>query len=294
VQNALFIASNDNYSVSEGSHNYCVSTFLDPLGYNSIKVYPHSGGTAANAVAAINDGVSMVTFSGHGSTTSWGDMSFSQGNFNQLTNDGMFPGVLSHSCLTGAYSVSTCWGETWTRTPERGGLYFWGSVPSTYWPEDDVLERAEYQAFLGDDIHWARGYMNQGLMAVYAYYSGGGRTRYYYEGYTLFGDPSVITKTWPMTGIAEETTAGVASSPVSVSAPNPVMGSIPVTIRGTAGMATVEIFDMTGRLIDRPFHGELTGQAVFTWDASSVSTGVYFMRITQGGSIATARVSVVR
>lgn len=294
VQNALFIASSDNSSVSEGTHNYCIETYLDPRGYNSIKVYPSQGGTAANAVTAINDGVSMLTFSGHGSQTSWGDMSFGSSSFNQLNNDGMYPGVLSHACLTGAYSTGTCWGETWTRTPERGGLYFWGSVPSSYWDEDDIQQRGEYESFLGNDVYWPKGYMNQGLMSVYTYYSGGGRTQYYYEGYTLFGDPSVITKTWPMTGIEEDHSDGVAASPITVSAPNPVMGSVPVTLTGIAGPASVEIFDVTGRVIDRPFQDDLTGQAVFTWDASSVSTGVYFLRLTQGGNIATARVSVVR
>ncbi len=72
------------------------------------------------------------------------------------------------------------------------------------------------------------------------------------------------------------------------------MGSVPVSLTGTGGPASVEIFDVTGRVIARPFQGELNGQATFTWDASSVSTGVYFMRLTQGGSMATARVSVIR
>ncbi len=99
----------------------------------------------------------MVTFSGHGSTTSWGDMSFPQSSFNQLTNDGMFPGVLSHACITGDFSVSTCWGETWTRTPERGGLWFWGSVPNSFWDEDDIQQIGEFEAFLGNDVYWPKG-----------------------------------------------------------------------------------------------------------------------------------------
>lgn len=293
IQDVLFIASSDNSSVSEGTHNYCITNYMDPRGYTSHKVYPSQGGNAAAAVTVINDGISFLTFSGHGSTTSWGDMSFGQSDFNQMTNDGMFPGVLSHACITGDYSVGTCWAETWTRTPERGGLYFWGSVPSSYWDEDDIQQKGEYEAFLGNDILWPKGFMNQGLSAVYAYYSGGGRTQYYYEGYTLFGDPSVITKTWPMTGIEEES-SGVVGSPVNVSAPNPVFGSVPVTLTGVGGQATVEIFDVSGRVVATPFNAELNGQAVFTWDASSVSTGVYFMRLTQGGNIATSRVSVVR
>lgn len=293
VQNALFIASNDNYNISEGTHNYCITTYLDPLGYNSIKVYPHSGGTAAQAVTAINAGLSMLTFSGHGSSTSWGDMSFSQTYFNQLTNDGMFPGVLSHACNTGQFSVGTCWAETWTRTAGRGGLWFWGSWDSSYWDEDDIQQKGEYQAFLGEDVYWPKGFLNQGLMAVFEYYSGGGRTKYYYESYNLFGDPSVTMKIWPMTGI-EDSHSGVVNSPISVTVPNPAYGSAPVTLTGVNGPATLEIFDISGRVIDTPFQENLSGSAMFTWDTSSMSTGVYFMRLTQGSSIATSRVSVIR
>ncbi|MCD6588116.1 MAG: T9SS type A sorting domain-containing protein [Candidatus Fermentibacteraceae bacterium] len=293
IQNALFIASSDNSSVSEGTHNYCISNYLDPRGYNSTKVYPSQGGTAADAIPVINGGISMLTFSGHGSQTSWADMSFSSSNFAQLNNDPMLPGVLSHACLTGAFSTSTCWAETWTRTPGRGGLWFWGSVPSTYWGEDDYQEKGEYEAFLGNDIYWPKGFLNQGLMAVYAAYSGGGRTQYYFEGYTLFGDPSLTMKTWPMTGI-EDSSTGIVDSPVSVTTSNPVYSSVSVTLTGTGGPALVEVFDISGRVIDTPFQENLNGTSMFTWDASSLSTGVYFMRLTQGSNIATSRVSVIR
>ncbi len=293
VQNTLFIASSDNSSVSEGTHNYCITNYLDPRGYVSTKVYPSQGGTAAHAVTAINAGISMLTFSGHGSSTSWADMSFGSGSFNQLTNDGMFPGVLSHACNTGDFSVGTCWAETWTRTAGRGGLWFWGSVPSSYWDEDDYQQRGEYDSFIGNNVVWPKGFLNQGLMAVYAAYSGGGRTQYYFEAYTLFGDPSVLMKTWPMTGIEENNSEGMGSL-ITITTPNPVYGSAPVTLAGVGGPATLEIFDVYGRVIDRPFSENLNGSSMFTWDASSLSTGVYFMRLTQGSNIATSRVSVIR
>ncbi len=293
VQNAMFIASVDNYNISEGTHNYCIDTYLEPLGYNTLTVYPNSGGDAAQAVTGINSGLSMLTFSGHGSSTSWADMSFSQTYFNQLTNEDMYPGVLSHACNTGEYSVGTCWGETWTRTANKGGLWFWGSVPSSYWDEDDYQEKGEYESFLGNSVYWPKGFLNQGLMAVWAAYGGAGRTQYYFEAYTLFGDPSVIMKTWPMTGI-EEQSGGIVTAPVSVSVSNPVYGSAPVVVTGINGPATLEIFDVSGRVIDTPFSDNLNGSSMFTWDASSMSTGVYFMRLTQGGNIATARVSVIR
>ncbi|MFO7626119.1 MAG: C25 family cysteine peptidase, partial [Candidatus Fermentibacteraceae bacterium] len=293
VQKLLWIASNDNYSISEGTHNYCIDTYATPRGYMSTKVYPHSGGTAAQAVTAINGGVSMITFSGHGSSTSWADMSFGSSDFNQLTNDGMFPGVLSHACNTGQYNVGTCWAETWTRTPGRGGLYFWGSWPSTYWGEDDIQERAEYEFFLGDDVHWPMGYMNGGLLAVFTYYSGGGRSKYYYEAYHLFGDPSVMTKTWPMTGI-ETDAEGAFLAPITVSVSNPVSGTVPVHLSGVDGPASLSVYDITGRLVSSPFQGNLNGQATITWNNQELGTGVYFLRLTQGGQMATAKVTLIR
>ncbi|MCK5064670.1 MAG: hypothetical protein KAQ97_05270, partial [Candidatus Fermentibacteraceae bacterium] len=188
VQNTCWIASNDYWNISEGSHNYCINTYLDPMGYTYDKIYPHTyGSNASDAIASINGGVSMLTFSGHGFTTSWDDMSFNSSHFAQLNNDGMFPGVLSHACLTGSYGsgASSAWCETWTRTPSKGGLWFWGSVPNTYWTDYDVMEKGEYHWFLGEDLYVTMGFLNGGKLDLYDYYSGGGRTAYYFEGYNL-------------------------------------------------------------------------------------------------------------
>lgn len=293
VQNLLWIASSHNAHISEGTHNWCIDNYCTPRGYNSIKVYPSQGGNASQAVTAINNGLSMITFSGHGSSTSWADMSFTGTHFSQLTNDGMFPGVLSHSCQTGQYSVSTCWAETWTRTPGRGGLYFWGSWPNTYWDEDDIQQKAEYEWFLGDDIHWPMGYMNGGLLAVFNYYSGGGRSKYYFEAYHLFGDPSVITKTWPMTGI-EDYSVEAGPAPLAVYAPNPAAGPVSVVISGLEGPASLEVYDISGRLVATPFRGDLQNQSTVVWDNQGLGTGIYFLRLTQAGHAATVKVTLIR
>lgn len=294
IQNTCWIASSDNYTVSEGTHNYCIDTYLDPRGYTWDKVYPHSGGTAAQAVASINSGVSMLTFSGHGSTTSWADMSFGQSSFNQLTNDGMYPGVLSHACVTGNYAVGTCWAETWTRTGGRGGLWFWGSVPNTLWPEDDVQERAEFEFYLGENVYWPMGFCTAGKFAVYEAYSGGGYSQYYYEGYNLMGDPSVMMWTWPdVTGVEDECT-GLTPSGLSIQVPNPLNSAAFVTINGAMGPATLEVFDITGRVVARPYNGELLNTASFTWNTSGLSAGVYFLRLTQGSEVTSAKVTLLR
>lgn len=293
VQNTCWIASNDNSSISEGTHNYCIDNYLAPLGYTWDKVYPAQGGTAADAITSINGGISMLTFSGHGSNTSWGDMSFGSGDFSQLTNGDMLPGVLSHSCLTGNYGYSsTAWCETWTRTPERGGLWFWGSVPSSYWTEDDVQQKAEFEYFLDAGIYWPMGFLNGGKMALYEYLGGGGRSKYYYEGYNLMGDPSVMMAVWGLTGIEE----GVQPEPAfgNVMVNNPVRSAAVVTISGNGGPAELNVFDLTGRLIATPYQGNLNGTHTMSWNTGDLTPGMYFLRLEQGGQASTARVMVIR
>jgi hypothetical protein len=295
IQNTCWIASSDNYNVSEGTHNYCIDTYLNPRSYTWDKVYPVTyGSNATDAINSINSGVSMLTFSGHGSSTSWADMSFTLSDFNQLTNDGMFPGVLSHACNTGDFAVNTAWCETWTRTATRGGLWFFGSVPSSYWDEDDIQQRAEYEYFLQDDIYWPMGFCNGGKLAVYEYYSGGGRSKYYFEAYNLMGDPSVMMWTWPdVTGIEEES-GSVTPAGLSIIASNPVSSAAVITINGTIGPASLEVYDLSGRVVARPFQGNLINTATLTWDTSDLAAGVYFLRLTQGSGIAATKVTVIR
>lgn len=292
VQNTCWIASNDNFNITEGTHNYCISTYLDPLSYTYDKIYAHSGGTAAQAVTSINGGVSMLTFSGHGSETSWADMAFGSTNFNQLTNASMLPGVLSHACLTGCYSTSTAWCETWTRTPGKGGLWFWGSVPSSYWDEDDIQEKGEYDYFLGQNIYWPMGFLNGGKLAVYTYYSGGGKSKYYYEGYNLMGDPSVQMAVWGTTGV-EEQSGGAVQNNTSILVSNPVRSSTVVTLNGN-GPAQLDVFDLTGRLVSTPYRGDLNGSFALNWNPGNLTSGMYFLRLQQGCEVSTTRVMVLR
>ena len=192
TKKCTFMASSDNYTVSEGTHNYCIDNWVEPAGYTDInKRYCVTySATTAQCIADINGGISMLTFSGHGSTNGWADgPSMSASQVNALTNVDMLPMVQSYSCITGQFNAA-CFGETWTNAT-NGGVLFLGASNSSYWDEDDIMEKAVYDAWFGADITWARGMFNEGLWAVYEAYSGGGRTQYYYEMYTVFGDPAL-------------------------------------------------------------------------------------------------------
>jgi hypothetical protein len=196
LKKAVFMASEDNYQVSEGTHNYVIDTYLLPNGYTCDKLYSHTySATTAQVSAAINDGRSLAIYSGHGSTTSWADgPPFSQSNVNTLTNNGFYPFVCSHACLTNQFTVSECFGETWLRAQNKGSFAFWGATTNSYWDEDDVLEKSMFKSWWEDNIEDIGGMTNMALFYLYQHYGGGGLTKYYFEEYNVLGDSSV--KIW--------------------------------------------------------------------------------------------------
>lgn len=76
--------------------------------------------TAANVSTAVNAGVGIITYCGHGSETSWGTTNFSNSHINNLTNYNMLPFIISTACLNGDYVNQTCFAEAWLRATKNG------------------------------------------------------------------------------------------------------------------------------------------------------------------------------
>ena len=194
IKKAAFLASTDNYQISEGTHNYVIDNYLNPNGYTCDKLYTFTyGATTQQVTDAINDGRSLVVFSGHGSPSGWGDgPPFYQSDVENLMNENIYPFVCSHSCSTNTFNDPECFGETWLRLADKAGIAFWGASASTYWNEDDILERGMFQAWWEDGLEWIGGMTDMGLLYLYENYSGGGSTKYYFEAYNVNGDPSIM------------------------------------------------------------------------------------------------------
>ena len=197
VKKGAFMASDDYtyWTVAEATQNYVIDIYMTPNDYTSDKLYAHTyGADTQDILNSLNDGRSLAIYTGHGSTDSWSGPAFGQSNVNSLTNDGMYPFVASHACLTCQFTVSECFGETWLRAPNKGGLAFWGATTYSYWDEDDILERNMFQAWWDDDIESIGGMTNMALYYLYQHYGGGGMSQYYFEEYNVLGDSSV--KVW--------------------------------------------------------------------------------------------------
>ncbi len=74
---------------------------------------------------------------------------------------------------------------------------------------------------------------------------------------------------------------------------NPFPGSGVLTIQGGCGLVRLDVYDLSGRLVDTPFEGELFDSVSFTWDASSLSAGIYFLRLSRGDETLTRKITLI-
>ncbi|MCD4733724.1 T9SS type A sorting domain-containing protein [bacterium] len=78
--------------------------------------------------------------------------------------------------------------------------------------------------------------------------------------------------------------------------PNPVSGTAAVELEiAEAGVAELTLYDLAGRRVDTIHVGELTsGRHSFSVDGSTLTDGVYLLRLTSGSVVSTQRLVVVR
>ncbi len=192
TKNAVFLASQDNYSVSEATHNYVIATDMEPRGYACTRRYCHTtSATTAQVLSDLALGQVFCIYSGHGSETSWADgPAVSQSQVQALTN-ALRPFVYSFSCLTGSFrSTAECFGESWMRSA-AGASSYWGSSVTSYWNEDDILERRIFDAIYSGDITLSCPSFNRGKIELYNYYGNTAMIQRYFEMYNLLGDPAL-------------------------------------------------------------------------------------------------------
>jgi hypothetical protein len=191
----VYMASTDNYSITEGTHNNVINNYFAPNNYTNLKLYTYTyNATTAQLISALNNDQIFAVFSGHGATTYWADgPQLNQTQVRALTNT-VFPFVYSFACVTGDYAnVAECFGETWIRTA-KGGSSFYGSSVNSYWTEDDILEKVLFKAMFDDNITKVTPMFDKAKIYTVNHFGGvTGTMLRYLEMYNLMGDPSLET-----------------------------------------------------------------------------------------------------
>ena len=85
-----------------------------------------------------------------------------------------------------------------------GSVIYFGSMDSTYWNEDDVLQRRFYDGMFRDGRRQFSEIADYGMKEVWRHYGGAGSSKYYYETYVTFGDPLTRVRTAPTRSLLVE------------------------------------------------------------------------------------------
>lgn len=205
LKHPAFLATDDRYKIAEGSHNYVIDTYAAPAGYTGIfPANPQLGGDKLYAITykvqkptvleALRQGRFMIDYSGHGATTYWDAPSVKQDDVRSFNGNGAYPFVIGNACITGQFTIPESFGETWIK---NSAIMYWGSMDSSYWDEDDVLERSMANKVFGEGVREFGEFTNYALGEVWKFYNGANRSKYYWETYVTFGDPSIHLRTKP-------------------------------------------------------------------------------------------------
>ncbi len=191
MKKASFIAASDLSGFAERTHDYVMLNYCNPTGMICDTIWQRLGGSTAMITSSVDEGRTILCYSGHGSETGWTSVPFNQTNVANLTNADEYPFVLSHACLTGRFSVSESYGETWAKVANKAGIAFWGASNYTYWDEDDILEKRMFQAAFAETCFSIGSMTDKALWYLYQYYGGEGYSQYYLDIYNIMGDPSL-------------------------------------------------------------------------------------------------------
>lgn len=215
LSKATLIAGYDNsYRSSVGipTLNYIANNRINSTnGYSNVNKFTtkYTGCYEDSSVS-----VGLMTYTAHGTTTTWVDPELTQTKVRQFGNYGRFPFVIANCCLSGNINTKECIGETWLRKPNSGAVAYIGSIPKTYWREDfywavgahryrsGVCPKIEettigaYDAPFVSEFVCGDAMLYAGNLAVTEAhdhsYPSDVSTKYYWEAYNFLGDPSLL------------------------------------------------------------------------------------------------------
>jgi hypothetical protein len=217
LDSAMLISTGNDangYDYGNGQINYIANNYANPEHgiHSNVFLYPNSYYRSPDVLLHMNNGCSFVNYTGHGDVTFWYSPYLNSTQISNLTNFHKYPLVISNGCITNYFTYSVCFGEALLRGKNIGAIGHIGCTDDSYWDEDyywaigirPVIPNPSYSSTgLGafdrifhthheplNEWYSAQGQMSfAGNLAVVE--SGSRRALYYWEIYTLLGDPSL-------------------------------------------------------------------------------------------------------
>lgn len=156
--------------------------------------------TASAVTAALNEGCGVITYTGHGSNTSWGTTGFSNSNIASLNNKNMLPFIFSVACVNGNFTSTTCFAEAWLRATAPDGepigaiAMYASSINQSWNPPMDAEDEA-IALLAQKKCTTFGGLAFNGSCKMIDINGDGGVSMF--KTWNIFGDPSLKVKTVP-------------------------------------------------------------------------------------------------
>jgi len=106
---------------------------LDPFTYDGYTNIYDPGATSNMVKQAVEEGASILNYTGHGSMVSWGTTGFSNGNVAQLQNGDKLPVIISVACDNGDFQSGECFAEAWLKKQNGGAAMMLAGAISQPW-----------------------------------------------------------------------------------------------------------------------------------------------------------------
>ena len=159
-------------------------------------------GTVADGELAINEGRSIINYTGHGSNSSWGNgCPMNNTNVDGLNNTGKWPFIWSVACVNGEFHLGTCFAETWLRATDSegnptGAIATLMSTVNQGWNPpmegQDEMNAIFVESYSENIKRTFGGISFNGMNQMNDSYGSAGYDETFY--WTLFGDPSVVLR----------------------------------------------------------------------------------------------------
>ncbi|RLD86096.1 MAG: hypothetical protein DRJ09_12125 [Bacteroidetes bacterium] len=197
---------------------------------------------------AVNDGVTIINYCGHGSNTSWGTTGFNNSNVNNLTNAGHLPFIFSVACVNGNFVNHTCFAEAWMRAEDSFGnptgaiSTIMSTINQSWNPPmcgQDAMDDILVETYPDNIKRTFGGVTMNGCMEMNDTYGSGGYEMT--DTWTIFGDPSLMLRTAVPQNLAVIHPATLSIGDMTMTISCPIEGALATLSMGNEilGSATV-------------------------------------------------------
>ncbi len=185
--------------------------------------------SVSNISAEVNDGVSLISYIGHGGQTSWVTTGFNNADVAALSNGRKLPWISSIACQNSAFDNSTtCFSEAWmiegTEASPKGAVGFMGATMNSPVGPTDSLAMYQFRGYFEEEMYHMGAAFDYGKIMAYSYTGSSSNS----DMHMIMGCPEfdIYTDTSPLVHLAVDHAATIAE------------GSWNVTV--TAGGSPVE------------------------------------------------------